>query len=191
MAGIYIRPRSQQDQFGTMAFMAPNYASGQLSNPMLVQNRIGGSSAPGSAVPPAGSPGTSIASLDPMKKPPGATGFFELNNGSVVPYTANADHINTSSPRGALRQNLTNRDTARGLDILSNPATQVDSVTRNELAQMFSNHTASTSDLFKTLSQAESGYGMFGVRKINEAQKNLMATYPGRNLVSPTSGKYA
>lgn len=89
---------------------------------------------------------------------------------------------------GRVRQLSTEQRTNVALSELNNLPGNFDAVSRSELANMFSNHTASIDTLLSTLAQARAGTGMFGVRKLNEAQKSYLSMHPGRSQLSPNSG---
>lgn len=75
---------------------------------------------------------------------------------------------------------LTKRDIAKGLAAPIDPNTPTGTV--GGVA------TGTIDQLISILSQSKSGSGIYGVRKINEAQRNIAAAYPGRSQTTPSLG---
>ncbi len=97
----------------------------------------------------------------------------------------------TTVDQGQIRANAQNR--ADLVAAQSDP--NVDPVTKQELAKGLAKANSDglgnygqIDELLQALSAAKSGIGIYGIRKINENQKNLLASSPGRAQLTPSLG---
>lgn len=167
----------------------------QVDAPELIDltSDLGDTSAPAPFSPPKNMVGRPMTSSDLSQKNY-LDSTIELPNGTRVPksqYNYGAPGIGNNfqggvgvydyQKLGAIRRGIEDYKLSGFMAEVNDQSNQIDSVTRQELAFMFSNHTASADTLLQTLSQAKAGTGMFGVRRVNEAQKKFLASHPGRS----------
>lgn len=105
-----------------------------------------------------------------------------------------------SGPTTTVDQNQINQN-AKDVQDLKNAQSDpnIDPVTKSELAKGVAGATntgkgdyginyGDVSQLLDQLAAAKAGTGLYGVRKVNQAQKNLITSSPGRAQLTPSLG---